>query len=84
MSDFEITGCHANRAGVASVTLRHTASGAMVAIHHVAFQHTPGSSDDVECDRIRLAAAELGRAAVAFLEQAKIAAPIIPVPLPGT
>jgi hypothetical protein len=83
MPDFEITACHANRAGEASVTLRHHLSGAVISIHHIPFQHTRGAPDDVECDGIRVAAAEMGRSAIIFLENTAVPAPIVPAAEPG-
>jgi hypothetical protein len=83
MPEFEITGCHADHAGKASVTLRHVASGAVVAIHHVPFDHTPGASEEAQCDRIRRVAAEMGRAALATLEATAVAAQIAPAAGPG-
>lgn len=83
MPDFEITACHANRAGEASVSLRHHASGAVVMIHHIPFAHTPGAPDEVECDGIRAAAAQMGKAALAFLENVSLQTPIVPDVAPG-
>jgi hypothetical protein len=67
MADFVITGCHANRASEASVTLRHLPTGAVVSVHHVPFQHDYGETSDAECDRIQRTAAEIAQAAVEFM-----------------
>lgn len=67
MDDFQITACHANRAGHASVSLRHTSSGAMVMIHHVPFEHDYGETVRDECRRVQMSAATIGRKAIEFL-----------------
>jgi hypothetical protein len=67
MADFEITGCHANRAGQASVTLRDKASGVVVSIHHMPFEHDYEESVRAECGRIQRQAAGFAQAAIAFL-----------------
>ena len=67
MADFEITGCHANRAGQASVTLRDKATGVVVSIHHMPFEHDYEESVRAECGRIQREAAGYAQAAIAFL-----------------
>jgi len=67
MADFEITGCHANRAGQASVTLRDRATGAVVSVHHMPFQHDYEESVRGECGRIQREAARFAGEAIAFL-----------------
>lgn len=62
--EFEIVGCHANRAGQASLTLRHLASGAVVSIHHVPFEHSYDETVGQECSRIQAAAADLAEQAL--------------------
>lgn len=68
MADFEITGCHANRAGQASVTLRDKATGAVVSVHHMPFDHDYDESVRGECGRIQREAARFAAEAIAFLE----------------
>jgi len=67
MADFEITGCHANRAGQASVTLRDKATGAVVSVHHMPFEHDYAESVRGECGRIQREAARFAREALDFL-----------------
>lgn len=67
MADFEITGCHANRAGQASVTLRDRATGTVVSVHHMPFEHDYEESVRGECGRIQSEAARFASAAIAFL-----------------
>jgi hypothetical protein len=69
MPEFTVIGCHCNRAGEASVSLRHT-NGAIVSVQHIPFSHDYSESVGAECDRIQRAAVALARAAVAFLEAA--------------
>ena len=89
MAEFEMTACHANRAGQASVTLRHVPTGASVMIHHVPFTHDYGETVRDECQRIRAAAAEIGRRAVSYLvsdlsdPEAQPEAVAGPAPQPG-
>jgi hypothetical protein len=83
MSDFEITACHANRAGKASVTLKHTPTGATVAIHNVPFDHSYSESSVAQCDRIQSTAAAIGDAALAFLKSQVIRTEIKPESHPG-
>jgi hypothetical protein len=78
MSEFIITGCHANRANEASVALRHVATGAMVTVQQIPFSHDMRESDDEECDRIRQAAAKVAHAAVVFLMADSTKTTIIP------
>ena len=66
--EFKITGCHADRAGHASVTLRHVPTGATVAVHNVPFQHDYDENVRDECRRIAVTAAEVGERAMAFLK----------------
>jgi hypothetical protein len=68
MADFEITGCHANRAGQASVTLRDKATGAVVSVHHMPFEHDYEESVRGECGRIQREAARFAAEAMAFLQ----------------
>jgi hypothetical protein len=83
MAEFEVTACHANRAGEASVTLRHIPTGAMVMVHHVPFKHDYGETVLAECQRIREAAAVIGRAAMSFLASHAEEGEIQPDQAPG-
>jgi hypothetical protein len=83
MAEFEMTACHANRAGEASVTLRHLPTGAMVMVHHVPFKHDYGETVLAECQRIREAAAVIGRAAMTFLASHAEEGEIQPDQAPG-
>ncbi|HEV2531412.1 hypothetical protein [Phenylobacterium sp.] len=78
MAEFEMTACHANRAGQASVTLRHVPTGAMVMIHHVPFQHDYAETVRDECQRIRETAAKIGEAAMSFLTSHTDEAEVLP------
>ena len=71
--EFEITACHANRAGVASVTLTHRVTGAVVAVHHIPFEHSYDRTPEEECGRIQAEAARLAERAAAFLRAAEAA-----------
>jgi hypothetical protein len=82
-TEFEITGCHANRAGQASVTLRHVPTGATVAIHHVPFVHDYDENVREECQRIAATAAKLGERALAFLTSQFNCGAIVPSGTPG-
>jgi hypothetical protein len=53
MDDFEITTCHSNRAGDASVSLRDRRTGAIVSIHAIPFRHDYGETPDAQCARIQ-------------------------------
>jgi hypothetical protein len=83
MAEFEMTACHADRAGHASVTLRHVPTGAMVMIHHVPFQHDYAETVRDECQRIRDAAAEIGRGAMSFLTSRTEDTEVLPDQEPG-
>ena len=83
MAEFEMTACHANRAGHASVTLRHVPTGAMVMVHHVPFQHDYSEAVGAECRRIREAAAKIGEAAMSFLTSHTDEGEAQPEPAPG-
>jgi hypothetical protein len=67
MPEFEILGCHANRAGHAGVTLKHVPSGATVSVHQIPFEHDYGETVGQECQRIRLAGGDIAQRAVQFL-----------------
>jgi hypothetical protein len=67
MPEFTVIGCHCNRAGEASVSLRHT-NGAIVSVQHIPFTHDYSESVGTECDRIQRAAVALARGAVEFLQ----------------
>jgi hypothetical protein len=82
MADFEITGCHANRAGQASVTLKDKATGAVVSVHHMPFEHDYEESVREECSRINAEAARFAEQAIAFL-RASPAAQQVPSHAPG-
>jgi hypothetical protein len=83
MADFEITGCHANRAGQASVTLRDRATGALVSVHHMPFKHDYDESVGCECARIRAEAACFAGEAIAFLRSRLAETEVSPQPTTG-
>jgi hypothetical protein len=66
VAEFEIITCRSNRAGEASVSLRQTATGAIVTLQKLPFDHVPEGLD-AERARIAQVAADLGRAASDFL-----------------
>ena len=80
MADFEITGCHANRAGQASVTLRDKTTGAVVSVHHMPFQHDYAESVRDECARIHAEAINFARDAIAFLNACPAEEVVHPTP----
>lgn len=68
MAEFEITACHADRAGHASVSLKDLTTGAVVMIHHMTFDHDYGETVQHECDRIQSHAGDICARAMAFLK----------------
>ena len=66
MTEFEIITCRSNCAGEASVSLRQRTTGAIVAFQKLPFDNVLGEPD-AECSRIAQVAADVSRAASAFL-----------------
>ncbi len=81
--EFEITACHANRAGYASVALRHKGTGATLAIQNVPFSHDYAESAGDECRRIAGAAVEIGTRALVELASLPRMVEIVEEPAPG-
>ncbi|HEY9216737.1 MAG TPA: hypothetical protein VIO94_01715 [Phenylobacterium sp.] len=68
MSEFEINACHANKAGQASISLKHVETGALVMIHNMPFDHTLARNEPEQCRRIEQAAIGYAGEAIAFLK----------------
>lgn len=83
MAEFEITACHADRAGHASVSLKDLATGALVMIHQMPFDHDYDETVGVECGRIQHSAAEVCQRVIAFLSASPGAAEVHPDSAPA-
>lgn len=83
MTDFEITTCHADRVGHASITLKDPETGALVMIHQMPFEHDYDETVREECRRIQQSAANIGQRALSFLQRPPREPEVHPAPAPG-
>jgi hypothetical protein len=81
--EFELIACHPNRAGHASVVVRHHSTGATVTIQDVPFAHIYGENDRQACRRIAVEAAAIATGALAYLVSLPSKFDILNEPRPG-